>query len=229
MAKRDVKPAVLPFTQKRGQYLAFIHTYTQLHGRAPAEADLQAHFGVTPPSVHQMILTLERKGLLSRRPGEARSIRVLVPPASLPPLERGAGRRRVLPPPPVRGWRFDPRLLKVPPGLKAEVEAAVGALLEELRPRWVSPPPASPEWNYPVDLFTRWQGRFFYIMVRYACPGPGAPAPSFEVGHARLEYAGADRFHLAYYRHTEQWGKVAEGLTLEECLQAVREYPVFRP
>jgi DNA-binding MarR family transcriptional regulator len=74
------------FTPKQGQYLAFIYAYTQVLGRPPAEADLQRHFRVTPPSVHQMILTLERAGLIKRRPGVARSIEVLVEPDALPPL-----------------------------------------------------------------------------------------------------------------------------------------------
>lgn len=74
------------FTDKQGQYLAFIHAYTQVLGRPPAEADLQRHFQVTPPSVHQMVLTLERNGLIRRRPGAARSIEVLLAPDALPPL-----------------------------------------------------------------------------------------------------------------------------------------------
>jgi repressor LexA len=36
-------------------------------------------FQVTPPSVHQMILTLERRGLISRVPGQARSIALRLP------------------------------------------------------------------------------------------------------------------------------------------------------
>jgi hypothetical protein len=63
-----------PFTALQGQYLSFIHAYEVIHGCAPAEADLQRHFAVTPPSVHQMILTLERKGLIRRVAGAARSI-----------------------------------------------------------------------------------------------------------------------------------------------------------
>ncbi|MFN0303859.1 MAG: hypothetical protein ACKVQU_26290 [Burkholderiales bacterium] len=31
---------------------------------------MQRHFRVTPPSVHQMVLTLEREGLIRRQPGE---------------------------------------------------------------------------------------------------------------------------------------------------------------
>jgi len=45
------------FTKLQGQYLAFMATYTKLHRRAPAEADLQRYFGVTPPSVHNMVVT----------------------------------------------------------------------------------------------------------------------------------------------------------------------------
>ena len=41
-------------TPKQGQYLAFIHAYTRLHQRPPAEADMQQYFAVSPPSVHQM-------------------------------------------------------------------------------------------------------------------------------------------------------------------------------
>ena len=74
------------FTDKQGQYLAFIDAYTRVHGRPPAEADIQRHFGVTPPSVHQMVLTLERAGLIRRVPGMARSIQVLVEPEHLPLL-----------------------------------------------------------------------------------------------------------------------------------------------
>lgn len=74
------------FTEKQGQYLAFIHAYTLVLGRPPAEADLQRHFRVTGPSVHGMIITLERAGLIQREHGRARSIKVLIDPAALPLL-----------------------------------------------------------------------------------------------------------------------------------------------
>lgn len=65
------------FTERQGQYLAFIDAYTRVHGRPPAETDMQRHFQVSPPSVHQMVLTLERLGFIRRQPGLARSIEVL--------------------------------------------------------------------------------------------------------------------------------------------------------
>jgi Mn-dependent DtxR family transcriptional regulator len=75
------------FTKLQGQYLALIVAYTKLNRRPPAEADLQRYFEVTPPSVHSMIVTLERHGLIRRRPGQARSIEVLVPVSDVPPLD----------------------------------------------------------------------------------------------------------------------------------------------
>jgi Mn-dependent DtxR family transcriptional regulator len=71
----------------QGQYLAFIYAYSTIHRRPPAEADLQAFFRVTAPSVHNMVLHLERFRFIRRTPRTARSIELLVDPASLPLLE----------------------------------------------------------------------------------------------------------------------------------------------
>ncbi|MBM4065210.1 MAG: MarR family transcriptional regulator [Planctomycetes bacterium] len=75
------------YTQKQGKYLAFIYYYTKIHGYPPAEADMQNYFKVTPPSVHQMVLTLERRGFIERIPGQPRSIRVLLSKEEVPALE----------------------------------------------------------------------------------------------------------------------------------------------
>jgi len=75
------------FTAKQGQYLSFIYYFSKIHGVAPAEADLQKFFQVTPPAVHGMIVSLERRGLIEKTPGKARSIRLRVSRASLPDLE----------------------------------------------------------------------------------------------------------------------------------------------
>jgi len=80
-------PQRTPFTSLQGQYLSVIDGYQRIHGRAPAEADLEPHFAVTAPSVHRMILTLEKKGLIARVPGVARSITLRISPTRLPPLD----------------------------------------------------------------------------------------------------------------------------------------------
>jgi repressor LexA len=74
-------------TAKQGQYLAFIHYYTKIHGRPPAEADIQRYFRVTPPAVHDMVLSLEKLGFISRVAGQARSIRILLSREDFPDLE----------------------------------------------------------------------------------------------------------------------------------------------
>jgi DNA-binding MarR family transcriptional regulator len=86
MSASEMQGMSARFTETQGQYLAFIHTYLKLHRRAPAEADFQTYFRVTPPTAHRMIVTLTDHGLIRRRPGEARSIELLVSPDDLPPL-----------------------------------------------------------------------------------------------------------------------------------------------
>jgi len=75
------------WTEKQGQYLAFIHNYSKIHGRSPAESDLERYFRVMPPTIHDMILRLEEKGLISRTPGQARAIKILVPAEEIPSLK----------------------------------------------------------------------------------------------------------------------------------------------
>jgi DNA-binding MarR family transcriptional regulator len=68
--------------------------YTLIHRQPPAEADMQFFFGVTPPAVHSMIITLGERGLIERVAGRARALRVLVPTDELPSLEEPSVRRR---------------------------------------------------------------------------------------------------------------------------------------
>jgi repressor LexA len=75
------------YTYKQGQYLAFIYYYTKINRCPPAETDMQRYFKVTPPTVHSMVITLEKLGLIDRVPGQPRTIRVLLPREELPDLE----------------------------------------------------------------------------------------------------------------------------------------------
>ena len=74
------------YTVKQGQYLAFIYYYSKIHGRSPSEADMQSFFRTSPPSVHQMVLSLERLGFIERTPGQARSLKLLLNREQLPDL-----------------------------------------------------------------------------------------------------------------------------------------------
>jgi len=71
-------------TPTQGRYLAYIHAYTDGFGLPPAEAEIAAALGVSPPSVNQMMKTLERKGLIRRESGVPRSIEILVAVDAIP-------------------------------------------------------------------------------------------------------------------------------------------------
>jgi hypothetical protein len=45
------------FTPTQGRYLAYIHSYTEGFGLPPAESEIAAAIGVSPPSVNQMMKT----------------------------------------------------------------------------------------------------------------------------------------------------------------------------
>ncbi|WP_041395073.1 LexA family protein [Photobacterium profundum] len=72
------------FTQRQGEYLAFIFYYTRLNKRSPAEVDIQNYFGVSSASTHQMLRVLVEKQLIKKEKGKARSMTVLVPQDQLP-------------------------------------------------------------------------------------------------------------------------------------------------
>ena len=80
-------PVRATYTAKQGQYLAFIYYYTKIHRQPPAEADMQRYFQVSPPAAHQMILSLEKSGLIERIPGQGRSAKLLLSREQLPDLK----------------------------------------------------------------------------------------------------------------------------------------------
>jgi SOS-response transcriptional repressor LexA len=85
--KLEVRLLTMPITHRQGQFLAFILRYTERYGRSPSFDEMAAHFGITSPSVNGMIKTLERKALISRIPGGARTLRVEVPAHLLPSID----------------------------------------------------------------------------------------------------------------------------------------------
>lgn len=75
------------FTDKQGQYLAFIYYYTKVNGSPPAEIDMQKYFKVSAPTVNQMVKKLESLNLIQRIPGKGRSIKLLVQKNEIPNLQ----------------------------------------------------------------------------------------------------------------------------------------------
>jgi DNA-binding MarR family transcriptional regulator len=84
--KAEIQETSVTYTQKQGQYLAFIYYYTKINNESPAEKDFQRYFRVTPPSIHQMIIQLEKKGFIKRTPRQPRSIQLLLSRNEIPDL-----------------------------------------------------------------------------------------------------------------------------------------------
>jgi repressor LexA len=91
---RGKQPTVAPLpggpTRQQGQFLAFIREYLMRNelGIAPAHADFQRFFRLTPPSVNSMLIRLEKLGFIRRIPGKARAIELSIGADRIPPLDR---------------------------------------------------------------------------------------------------------------------------------------------
>jgi len=83
-------------TARQAEYLSFIRAFTDRWGMPPSFEEIGRHFMTTAPSVNNMIKTLETRGFLTRVPGQARTLRVIVPEqriaAADPPAHRSGPR-----------------------------------------------------------------------------------------------------------------------------------------
>lgn len=129
-----------------------------------------------------------------------------------------------------RRWvKSQPPTPPIPASVKSAVTLAANELVETvLKPRYVQEPPPEPQWNYIIDVGTRWYHSALYFTATYCCPGPNALVPSFEHRFARMQFAGQNRFHLAFMRHNGEWVGLYQGLSLDEGLQAIRDDPFFQ-
>jgi len=117
---------------------------------------------------------------------------------------------------------------KVTEALKTEVTTKAGQLIESvLKPRYIHPPAPDQQFNYMIDISSKWYHNYFYLFSTYCSPGPNALAPSFEHKFARMQYAGNHRFHLSFMRHNGEWVELYTDQTLDECLDAIRDEPYF--
>jgi hypothetical protein len=119
---------------------------------------------------------------------------------------------------------------KVPDNIKAEIETKANELIESfLKPEYIKPPPEDMRFNYVVDIYMKWYRNYFYFCAKYACPSPEAMSPFFETKFARMEYVGNSQFNLSYMRHTGSWFEIFQNLSVDECLEAIKDLPHFQP
>ena len=119
---------------------------------------------------------------------------------------------------------------KVPQLMKSTLkEKADEVIKNTLKPKHIKLPPTDNDFNYLVDIYSKWYRNYFYFCSKYNCPSPKAISSSFETKFARIEYIGHERFNLSYMRHTGQWWEIYQDLSMLECLQLIPEEPHFIP
>ena len=118
----------------------------------------------------------------------------------------------------------------VPDSIKAELEAKATGLIENvLKPKHVQPPPKDQQFNYIIDIGTKWHRNYFYFFSTYACPAPNSLSPTFESKFARLDFVGNAKFALCYMRHNGKWVGLFDALSVDDCLKAIQDDPWFTP
>jgi hypothetical protein len=133
---------------------------------------------------------------------------------------------------PPKMWIYSPpksSKSKVPDDLKAELTEKAERLLQDWRPQYIKAPLPGYQFNYIVELYSKWFRSDFYFCAKYACPSPTALSPSFEARFTRLEYVGDRQFNIAFMRHTGQWVETEQGLTIDQCLRSIREDGFYQP
>ena len=119
---------------------------------------------------------------------------------------------------------------KAPENLKLNLEKQAKILIDTvLKPTHITPSQENSNLNYIVDIYSKWQGHYFYFCAEYHYPDPNAKTPSFEAKFARLDYVGDIRFNLSYMSRTGKWEKIFIDLTIDECLDAIKNQPFFYP
>ena len=119
---------------------------------------------------------------------------------------------------------------KPPPAEQAAITAACETLVAEaLRPRFLPEIRRSAAFNYPVVIGGKWHGNKYRFFTRYRSDDPASLAAEFDAPFARLDYVSRDCFDLLWHRHTGEWFRVFERLSLMEALHRIASEPYFQP
>lgn len=112
---------------------------------------------------------------------------------------------------------------------KATITAACEKLIATvLLPRFL--PEITPtEFNYPIAIYGKWHGNKYRFITRYRSDRADSVEPEFDAPFARLEYVSRNHFDLSYHRHTGEWARLFERLSLAEALEMIEDGNFFQP
>lgn len=112
---------------------------------------------------------------------------------------------------------------------KSLKEKADNFIVDELKSKHVKPAPTDNDFNYLVDIWSKWYRNYFYFCGKYNCPSSRAISPSFETKFARMEYTHEGKYNLSYMRHTGQWWEIYQNIDEDECFRLISNEPHFIP
>jgi hypothetical protein len=178
---------------------------------------VQRFFRVTPPAVHQMVLRLEELGFISREPGKARTIQVLVEPDQLPVLrdKRQKMTRKTVPKAPV--YQIKVTLNGIKPPIWRRLLVPGDVTLEHL--------------HYVIQVAMGWTNSHLHqFIVGQATFGEPHPDYGFEMQDERLvklnHVAPREKFKFRYeYDFGDSW---LHTVLVEKVLEpeSGQQYPV---
>ncbi len=100
-------------------------------------------------------------------------------------------------------------------------------LAEVLRPRFLPEVRPSARFNYPVAIDGKWHGNKYRFFTRYRSDDSSSLTEEFDAPFARLDYVSRNCFDLMWHRHTGEWFRLFERLSLTEALHRIEADAFF--
>jgi hypothetical protein len=85
------------------------------------------------------------------------------------------------------------------------------------------------EFNYPIAISGKWRGNKYTFLTRYKSDDPRSLEPEFDAPFARLGYISRDLFDLSWRRHTGEWIRMFDSVSLVEALRLIETETFFAP
>lgn len=111
---------------------------------------------------------------------------------------------------------------------KLTIESQCQPLIKKLKSQYISKNP-NKEYNYLIDIYTKWYRNYFYFCGKYKSESPNKITDEFEDKFVRLKIIKENEFDISYLRHTGKWFEIAYDLTLNECLEMIEDTPTLHP
>jgi hypothetical protein len=112
---------------------------------------------------------------------------------------------------------------------KIEIQEYFQPLIENFKINCIKKNP-NKEFNYLIDIYSKWNKNYFYICEKYKSERKNRLKDEFEVNLVRLKFLEKNLFELSYLRHTGQWQTILPiPFTLKECKEMMTSNPILQP